>query len=126
MEHRYGTRYPVEGIVTIAAPGIGEMPARLRDASISGMAVELADAPFCCNTVVDVEMTLPGDADLRIYRWQAMVIRRTETGMGLMFDRLRPPAITRLLASAADGLPLPARSTTWRAVPPRPTDKPPP
>lgn len=111
MEHRCGMRHPVEGTVTIAAPGIGAVPARLIEASISGMSVEMAAVPFCCNSVVDVEMLLPGDTELRVYRWQAMVIRKTADGMGLMFDRLRPPAITRLISSAADGLPLPARST---------------
>jgi len=105
-------RHPVDGTVSIAASGIGAVPARLIEASISGMSVEMSPVPFCCNTVVDVEMMLPGDTELRLYRWQAMVNRKTADGMGLMFDRLRPPAITRLIASAADGLPLPARSTS--------------
>jgi hypothetical protein len=30
-----------------------------------------------------------------------MVIRKTREGLGLLFDRVRPPAITRLLAGAA-------------------------
>ena len=43
-------------------------------------------------------------AGMRTYRWQAMVIRTTAAGVGLMFDRLRPPAITRLLAALDTGL----------------------
>jgi hypothetical protein len=117
MEHRCGARHPIDGVLTLVAAGVGEHTARLVEASISGMFVETrAPAPFCCNSVVDVEMTLPGDSGLRTYRWQAMVIRKTGQGMGLMFDRMRPPAITRLLASAAAGMPLPGRSAAANVV----------
>jgi hypothetical protein len=111
MEHRCGSRHRIAGTVTLQAAGVGAYPARLVEASISGMFVETAvEAPFCCNSVIDIEMTLPGEAALRTYRWQAMVIRKSGTGLGLMFDRLRPPAITRLMESAAAGMPLPART----------------
>jgi hypothetical protein len=89
------------------------------------MFVEAPAAAFCCNCVINCEMTLPGDAGLHTYRWQAMVIRKTPGGMGLMFDRVRPPAITRLLASAAAGMPLPGLTAAAKVVTLRPAaDKP--
>ena len=127
MEHRCGTRHAVEGTVTLQPHGAPALTARLIEASISGMFVEMTTMPFCCNSVVDVEMTLPGEAGLRTYRWQAMVIRKTASGAGLMFDRLRPPAISRLMASAAAGLPLPVHATVPSSVtfaPPLPPSTP--
>jgi hypothetical protein len=116
MEHRCGARHPIDGTVLLSGPGLEPKPARLVEASISGMYVAVPPQGYCCNSVIDVEMTLPGDVGLRTFRWQAMVIRKTETGMGLMFDRLRPAAITRLLDTAAAGMPLPGRTATATVV----------
>lgn len=101
MEHRFGMRHPLCGRLTLRPPGAGPVAAQLREASISGMFVSTPPEMFSCNTVVDVEMTVPGATGLRCYHWQAMVIRKTAEGLGLMFDRVRPPAISRLLAGAA-------------------------
>ena len=100
MEHRVGVRHALAGRLTLRSPGQGAVTGRLREASISGMFVETAPEFFACHSVVDVEMVLPGTAGLRSFRWQAMVIRRTAEGVGLMFDHVRPPAISRLLATA--------------------------
>ena len=116
MEHRCGARHAIDGTVLLIAPGLEPVPARLLEASISGMFVAVTPGPFCCNSVIVVEMTLPGDVGLRTFRWQAMVIRKTETGMGLMFDRVRPAAITRLLDTAAAGMPLPGRTANATVV----------
>ena len=97
------------------------MLAQTREVSISGMFVETAPEAFSANSVLDVELTLPGPAGLRTYRWQAMVIRRTTTGIGLMFDRLRPPAITRLLAGLDGGLPHESAAGAGNVVVLRPT-----
>lgn len=101
MEHRFGTRHPLSGRLVLRTATGGPVPARLREASISGMFVEAPPEAFGTNTVVEVEMTVPGASGLRCYHWQAMVIRKTREGLGLLFDRVRPPAITRLLAGAA-------------------------
>ncbi len=105
MEHRCGTRHPVSAAVMLRPHGLDAVPGRIQEASISGMFVEAAPELFCENSVIDVEVTLPGLTVLRTFRWQAMVVRRTGTGLGLMFDRLRPPAISRLLARAQGELP---------------------
>lgn len=103
MEHRCGSRHPLAGGLVLYARDAVPVAATLREASISGMFVETAPQAFYCNSVIDIEMTLPATAGLRTYRWKAMVIRKTAEGIGLMFDRVRPPAITRLMASAEAG-----------------------
>jgi hypothetical protein len=98
MEHRFGTRRLVRAAVVLHTRGAAPVLAYTREVSIGGMFVETPPEALGSNTVIDVELTLPGAAGLRTYRWQAMVIRTTAAGVGLMFDRLRPPAIIRLLA----------------------------
>ncbi|MCC7259245.1 MAG: PilZ domain-containing protein [Gammaproteobacteria bacterium] len=98
MDHRCGTRYTLDAPVRLSGHGLCGVAGRIREASISGMFVEAPAELFADHSVIDVEVTLPGVAALRTYRWQAMVVRHTDAGLGLMFDRLRPPAISRLLA----------------------------
>lgn len=106
MEHRLGARRAVRAAVVLHPPGAQPVTGLTREVSISGMFVEVPPQAFSGNAVVDVELTLPGGAELRTYRWQAMVIRQARDGVGLMFDRLRPPAIGRLLANLDAGLPV--------------------
>lgn len=120
MEHRFGARHALSGRLVLRSASTGPVPAQLREASISGMFVEAPPEAFSTNTVVDVEMTVPGATGLRCYHWQAMVIRKSRDGLGLMFDRVRPPAISRLLAGAAAldvGLPPAAGPSVAGVVP---------
>jgi len=104
MEHRCGARHPLTATVTLYSREGEFVRARMSEVSISGMFVETPAEMFCLNSVIDLEMTVPGTAGLRTYRWKAMVIRKTDHGVGLMFDHVRPPAIVRLMASAEAGL----------------------
>lgn len=109
MEHRCGIRRAFAANVTLRPCGLVAVPGRIRNASISGMFVEADAGLFADNSVIEVEATLPGTSSLRTFRWQALVVRRTEGGIGLMFDHLRPPAISRLLEiSDVTGSGLPA------------------
>lgn len=119
MEHRCGTRHALDAAVTLHARGVGAVAGRIREASISGMFVEAPPELFAPRGVIDVEVTLAGPVALRTYRWQAMVVRRTAKGLGLLFDRLRPPAISRLLAAteaASAAAVLPGNVTPLRPV----------
>src|SRR5512134_741384 len=104
MEHRFGNRRAVRAAVLLHPHAGGPVDGSTADVSISGMFVETSPHRFPANSVIDVELTLPATTGLRTYRWQAMVIRSTDAGIGLMFDRLRPPAITRLLARIEAGM----------------------
>lgn len=100
MEHRLGIRHPV-AVATILHPR--ESPPLIglaREVSISGMFVEVTPRKLVLNSLIEVEISLPAHEAGKTFRWLAMVIRKTETGAGLMFDRLRPPAIMRLIAAA--------------------------
>ena len=98
MEHRCGTRRAIQVPVVLHPRGASPLPANTREVSISGMFVETPPSLLVLNAVLEVELTLPAATGLRTYRWLAMVVRATPAGVGLMFDRLRPPAILRLLA----------------------------
>ncbi len=100
MEHRCGNRHPLRTLVVLYAAGGAAVRGHTREVSISGMFVDVASAHFVTNSVIDIELTVAGTSGLRSYRWQAMVVRRTGEGVGLMFDRLRPPAVGRLIANA--------------------------
>jgi hypothetical protein len=93
-------RRPVEAPVVLHPRAGLPLVGSVAEVSISGMFVTARPEEFCTNSVIDVEMTLPGAVSLKTYRWQAMVIRKTATGIGLMFDRLRPPAVVALLDKA--------------------------
>jgi len=54
----------------------------LSAASISGMYVEVVSELFAEYGVIEVEVTLPGVAALRTWRWRAMVVRRTRSSIG--------------------------------------------
>jgi hypothetical protein len=112
MEHRCGNRHPLRTLVVLHTTGGIPVRGHTREVSISGMFVDVAPEHFSANSVIDIELTVPGTTGLRRYRWQAMVVRRTGDGVGLMFDRLRPPAIGRLMAIAEmDDVALPSRIT---------------
>lgn len=100
MEHRLGIRHPV-AVATILYPRESVPVIGLaREVSISGMFVEVAPRKLVMNSLLEVEISLPTHEAGKTFRWLAMVIRKTENGAGLMFDRLRPPAIMRLIAAA--------------------------
>ncbi len=71
--------------------------ATTRDVSISGMLVETVPALFQVDSVIGVELTLPGVDAPRVYRWHALVVRKTPTTVALVYDRPRPPAIVALI-----------------------------
>ena len=100
MEHRIGTRRPGHASVVLLPKAGVPLAGQISEVSISGMFVTARPEDFCTNSVIDVEMTLPGATTLKTYRWQAMVIRKTAAGIGLMFDRLRPPAVMALIDKA--------------------------
>lgn len=86
-----------------------------REISISGMFVEVPQQKLTMNSLIEVGISIPGGEEIRTFRWHAMVIRQTHAGAGLMFDRLRPPAVMRLLAEITN-VTLPRITSTTRGV----------
>lgn len=120
MEHRLGIRHPV-AVVTILYPRASSPVTGLaREVSISGMFVEVPPQKLVMNSLLEVAISLPDDEAGKTFRWLAMVIRKTDTGAGLMFDRLRPPAIMRLIAAAECIPQLVYDARPWHPWPVRP------
>jgi hypothetical protein len=123
MEHRCGTRHSLPAVVTLYPRFGGALRALVRDISISGMFVELDSGRGTMPMQSLVEIELPkATTGGRCTRCLAMVARATQGGLGLMFDRLGPPAVTRLLAGATAE---PVARPKLRAVPSTSVEEPP-
>jgi hypothetical protein len=92
MEHRWSARKPVDGNVVVECPRVGLVRATMRDVSLSGMFVETGPMVLPLNAPVSVVFNLPSDARERDYCLQAMIVRHTTKGAGIMF--LDPDAET--------------------------------
>lgn len=100
MEHRLGARHSIRTAVVLHARGLPPLIAVTREVSVSGMFIE-TQASLGEMRVLDVELTIAcGQEPPRHHRWRAMVVRQTEDGIGVTFDRLRPPAVRLLLDEA--------------------------
>jgi hypothetical protein len=118
MDHRCGTRQTVPGEIVLCRRFSDPVRGRVRNISISGLFVELElDASeFALQSLVEVELTPPGGAGGRSCRCLAVVARTTPDGLGLMFDRVKPPAVVRFLAASDAALARPAIQPKLRAV----------
>jgi hypothetical protein len=102
MDHRCGSRQYLPVRVMLYPRSGDPVRAWVRDVSISGMFVELESGPATMppQSLVEIEMSRPG-IDGRSSRCLAVVARAAADGLALMFDRLNPPAVARLLANQA-------------------------
>lgn len=101
MDHRCGTRMPLNLEVALQSRTFGEVRGRIRDISIGGMRVE-AGADFSVHQPVTIEFSFPhGSAP---QRWEAMVVRAGNGSVGVMFEFLRAAELAKLieLLRAAD------------------------
>jgi hypothetical protein len=92
MEHRWSARKSVDGNVVVECPRVGLVRAIMRDVSLSGMFVETGPLVLPLNAPVSVVFNLPSDSHERDYCLQAMIVRHTTKGAGIMF--LDPDADT--------------------------------
>jgi hypothetical protein len=102
MEHRWSTRKVVTGSVVVECPRIGLVPAVMRDVSLGGMAVEAQVGSLPLNAPVAVVFDLPSGERSDAYCLPAMVVRRMQGGVGIMF--LEPDAeVLRSMRAALYG-----------------------
>lgn len=103
VEHRCAYRQPVRLQAFLRSSARGRLPARIVNLSGGGLYVELErdDPPPAICAMVDVVVSTPGGADS--FRWPAMVVHRSERGVGLMFDRSRVNEVRRLLHGETTG-----------------------
>lgn len=102
MEHRCGLRRNLDLTVLVRRRGwAGSVVARLHDISISGAFVEGPPEAFPLYSFVQLEATPPGGASARLMTCRAMVARVGSTGVGLVFDQVRPAGFAPLFTPAA-------------------------
>ena len=102
MNHRCGERHRLAATMLLRRPGWGGcFVGRLVDLSVSGAFVATRVWAFPVGSVVRLETAATIDGVARLLRCQAMVVRASRTGIGLMFDEIGPPGFTALLASGA-------------------------
>ena len=113
MEHRWSTRKTIKGGVTIDCPQLGVVAGSLRDVSLGGVFIETdsVNLPIHAPVVITLTTQLLG-ADLCQRPLQAMVVRVTPHGAGLMF--LEPDMeVIRTLRDYLYGRPSEFRQTSF-------------
>ncbi len=85
MEHRWGMRETIERNVAIDCHQGKPVLGRTRDISLSGIFVAAPVAGFRINSLVGIAFALMENNVTTICRAHAMVVRITDSGVGLMF-----------------------------------------
>ena len=102
LEHRCGTRTPLNLDVVLHLPRIGPVPAQVLDISIGGMQVR-SKTRFSVHQPLTVEFAFPRGGPVQ--RWSASVTHTNDNGGGLMFDNFKSSelaALIELLRAAED------------------------
>jgi c-di-GMP-binding flagellar brake protein YcgR len=104
MEHRCSTRNANQQSVVVKSPRLGLTSANISDISLGGMFVQTAGLNFPLDAPVSVAFDLPVETYHDDFRLEAMVVRHTPSGVGLMFLEMET-GIRRALQSALYGAP---------------------
>lgn len=102
MEHRWGRRIPVDTNITLRCRRVGRCRGRLRNISSGGVFVQTS---LSLPMYARVELVLAGGIEgaTRIHRFEAVVSRLGQGGIGLMFVQFNPHELTALLARLGAG-----------------------
>lgn len=85
MEHRCSRRKPITAEVIVECPRVGLVRADMLDVSLGGLLLETRSGVLPLNAAVSVIFDLPASERSGGFCLQAMVVRHTPTGAGLMF-----------------------------------------
>jgi PilZ domain len=86
MEHRWSVRKPYGCNVALTAARIGSATADMRNIGLGGTFVDTRNLLLPVNALVHVGFVLIDDDQLESpFRLRGMVVRRTSTGVGIMF-----------------------------------------
>ena len=87
MEHRWSMRKPVHDRITLNCPPIGILHANIRDVSLGGLFID-TDAALNINTPVELLFSAKEKSGmLKTDHIDALVVRKTKQGVGLMFHK---------------------------------------
>ena len=98
MEHRWSMRKPITNSVMLKGTPFGVIQVSARDISLGGMYVDTGKKPLHLNATVDLAFMVSGDNERQVCVVPAVVVRTTDEGAGLMFQRFAPSTF-RLLGS---------------------------
>lgn len=95
MDHRSNTRVAFKMGLEIAAGSYRSFSMETRDLSLGGLQV---DSETCLPPKTECEITLHPEAGLGVatFSMNAMVVRHTETGMGMAFMNPSPESLMRI------------------------------
>lgn len=96
MERRWGLRKPVDADVVIDSQPLCLLRGRIGNISIGGLYVTTTPTALNRNTPVELVLLRQESGGTRVYRLPAMIVRLTEEGAGLIFDRYHIDAFRTL------------------------------
>jgi hypothetical protein len=105
MEHRCSKRNPIQHSVVVDSPRLGLTSADAGNISLDGMFVHTDGSNFPLNTPVFVAFDISTGTHHDDFGLEAMVVRRTPSGVGLMFLEMET-AIRRTLQTALYSAPM--------------------
>lgn len=105
MEHRWGKRWPVALEVVLKCRDNSTLLGRMQNISRDGMFVSLKRCSLREGFSVDVEFILEDKTARRLCCLEAMVVHRSDAGLGLMFHTTETGdclALKRFLSGGTD------------------------
>lgn len=85
MEHRWSSRKPIQGRVTLALPPWDKIQANISDISLGGLAVTNLHRLIPINTMVTLSFSLERDGHVSHHRLNAQVAHCENTRIGFLF-----------------------------------------
>ena len=110
MEHRWSARKPLQRSIVVDCPRIGLAAVTMCDVSLGGMFVETGRLLLPLDAPVVVAFNLARSEQHDDFRLQAMVVRHTPAGAGLMFLDLESDLLRALRAALYDA---PTSGMNW-------------
>lgn len=98
MEHRWSMRKPITSSVLLKGTPFGVIQVRAKDISLGGMYIDTGRKPLHVNATVDLAFMDAEESEQQVCVVPAVVVRATDEGAGLMFQRFAPSTF-RLLGS---------------------------
>lgn len=111
MEHRLSGRIPLLQQAVIDCPRMGRNLAKIRNIGLSGAVVE-SSLYLPLYTLLTVSFSLENSGERHDFRFEAMVVRHTPTGAGLLFSDLETRELQRLHAALHP--PVPAQQPHYK------------
>lgn len=98
MEHREGSRKPVDIEAIVEVGTAGTMHGRIRDVSLGGVFVKMPISLVSDYMPMRLLFTLRDHGALRRCYWRGLIVRHTEHGIGAVFESADPQDLDGLLA----------------------------